>query len=660
MKKLEDYKIPPIFSMQPVSDPQMSPNEDKVLFTYATTNMKENKYDSHIWVLRLKEKRPKQFTHGVGNDTSPRWSPDGKNVLFLSNRKSRMEETKDERPRMQIWVIPADGGEATCLTSVKEDAQRPIWSPDANTILFFSNVFKGEKAKDSDAKIIRRLKYRFDGRGYFVGLRMHLFSVSLKGGNVKQLTDGEFDVENAAWSPDGKQIAFVANLEEDADLSFFNNIYLISPKGGKPKLLWNGEKEGVGIRPTALEWSPDGKYLAFTGRVIEDPNCVLYKNTNVWILPAKGGKAKNVTPKFDRTVSSLAPLKWTQDSKHLYFATPEHGSVKLCRVSLDGKVERVIEGKMSITSFSLNKSNSIIAFTATDAVTPAELWIKDEQGVRRITNMNNEVLKKLEPIEPDEFWFKAGDRAKVQGWMIKPPNFDEKKKYPMIIEIHGGPHGDYGYMLTMSDFQVLAHYGFVVIYTNPRGSTGYGEAFAAEIASDWGVRDYQDLMEAVDYVVKTYPFIDSKRLGVMGVSYGGYMTNWIVGHTDRFKAAVSLNSVTNFYSDFGTGDISYRDHSESGGKNPWDDLQFFMEKSPISYLKNIKTPLLLIHSEEDYRCVIEQSEQLFIGLKKLKRIVEFVRFPGESHTFGSTGKPKHRIERLQHILRWFDTYLKEN
>jgi acylaminoacyl-peptidase len=658
MKKLEDYKIAPIFPMQPLSDPQISPDGDRVLFTYTTANMKENRYDSHIWLLHLKNRTLRQFTHGKGNDNNPRWSPDGRNILFLSNRKSEQEKAEDEKAKMQVWVIPADGGEARRITFVEEGAQRPTWSPDGKTILFFCNVFEGERAKDSDTKIIRRIKYRFDGRGYFWGMRTHLFSVPSKGGGVRQLTDGEFDVETATWSPDGKQIALVSNLEEDADLSFFNNIYTIPAKGGKPKILWNGEKEGIDIRTTTLEWSPDGKHLAFAGRVIEDTNFVSYKNAHVWILPVKGGKAKNLTVDFDRTVSFLGQLKWSPTSRHVYFTVPEHGSIQLCRVSLDGKVERVIKGRISVLGFSLDRSGSIIAFNTTDATTPSELWIKDESGVRRVTNMNRGLLMKLRPIKPDEFWFKASDGVRVQGWIIKPRNFDEGKKYPMILEIHGGPHADYGYMLTTSDFQVLADHGFVVVYTNPRGSTGYGESFAAEISGNWGERDYQDLMEAVDYVIKTYLFIDPDRLGVMGVSYGGYMTNWVVGHTDRFKAAVSLNSICNLYSDWGTGDISWRDHSETRGKDPWDDPNWFMEKSPISYIKNIKTPLLLIHSEEDYRCAIEQSEQLFLGLKKLKRIAEFVRFPGESHQFGSFGKPKHRVERLQHILRWFDTYLK--
>jgi len=660
MKKLEDYKIMPIFPQQPVSDPQISPDGTRVLFTYTTTSMKENKYDSHIWLLPLGERRPRQFTYSPKNETNPRWSPNGKTILFLSNRVIKEEKIGDEKKedkkkrKNQLWLISYDGGEARRLTSVEKGVQHPAWSPDGRTILFFSNVFRGEKAKDSDVKIIRRIKYKLDGRGFFQGERTHLFSVSSRGSRVRQLTDGEFDVDAAVWAPDGKRIAFVSNLEEDADLSFFKNIYVITSKGGKPELLLKG-RGSISV----LGWSPDGRYLAFTGRVIEDPSLVLYKNIDIWVLPVEGGEPKNLTADFDRTVRAVRELKWSPDSKYVYFNIPDQGSTPLCRVSLKGEVDRVIEGKMTVGSFSLDETGSTIAFNASDAMTPYELWIKDEKGMRRVTEMNKGLLKKLSLSEPEEFWFTASDGVKVHGWIVKPREFKEGEKYPTIFQIHGGPHGAYGFMLSAAEheFQVLADYGFVVVYTNFRATPGYGEAFAAEISGNWGERDYQDIIEAVDYVIKTYPFVDPKRLGVAGGSFGGYMTNWVVGHTDRFKAAISMRSICNMYSDWGTGDTSWNLHDFTRGKDPWDDPQFFMEKSPITYIKNIKTPLLLIQSEEDYRCAMEEAEQLFLGLKKLKKVVEFVRFPGEPHGLSRTGKPKHRVERLQHIVRWFDRYL---
>ena len=663
MKKLEDYRIMPIFPAQPVSDPQISPNGAKVLFTYTTVNMDENKYDSHLWLLSLDEKKPVQFTHGKGNDTTPRWSPDGKSLLFLSNRVSEEEKEAEKKEgekkrKTQIWVIPFSGGEAKCLTSLEEAVQSPAWSPDGKIILFFSNVYKGEKAKDSDVKIVRRIKYKYNDQGFFEGKWKHLFFVPSNGGKTKQLTNGEFDIDAAVWSPDGKRIAFISNLEEDADVSFFKNIYVITSKGGKPELLWRGR----GPIET-LEWSPNGDYIAFTGNVIDDPSLVVYKNTNIWILPVKGGEPKNLTAGFDRTVSAEeGVLKWSPDSKYVYFKCDDLGSSHIFRVSLEGEVEKITDGKITVGSFSLDKSGSKIAFNATDTMTPSELWIKDRKSMRCLIEMNRRLLKELRLSAPEEFWFTASDGVKVQGWIVKPKGLKENKKYPMVLQIHGGPHSAYGFKLMPAEheFQVLADHGFVVAYTNPRASTGYGESFA-KITGHWGERDYQDMMEAVDYVIKTYPFVDPDRLGVAGGSYGGFMTNWVIGHTDRFKAAVTMRSISNWYSFHGSSDIGWMHlptHELGWGKNPWDNLQVIMEKSPITYVKNIKTPLLILHSEEDYRCPMEQAEQLFIALKKLSRIVELVRTPSESHELSRAGKPKHRVERLQHIVRWFDTYLK--
>jgi len=272
-------------------------------------------------------------------------------------------------------------------------------------------------------------------------------------------------------------------------------------------------------------------------------------------------------------------------------------------------------------------------------------------------------MKNWKLSEPEEFWFTASDGVKVQGWIVKPLEFKKGEKYPIILQIHGGPWSAYGNQLMAAEheFQLLATNGYVVVYTNPRASTGYGEEFASLISGHWGERDYLDMMEAVDYVIEKYPFVDAERLGVAGGSYGGFATNWIVGHTDRFKAAVTMRSISNWESFFGVSDIGTGTlpvHEVGFGKNPWDAREFYQEKSPITYVKNVKTPLLIIHSEQDWRCPMVEAEQLFIALKKMKKDVELVRFPDENHDLSRTGKPKHRIERLRHILRWFDKYLK--
>jgi dipeptidyl aminopeptidase/acylaminoacyl peptidase len=657
MKKLTDIKIMPIFPMTPVADPQISPDGAKILFTYSEVNMKKDKYDTQIWSYDLENNKPTQFTYGVKNASNPRWSPDGKHILFTSTRPSHddTDTEKNERKKNQIFVIPADGGEARQITRVEEAGEKPTWAPDGKTILFSSMVHRGEKVEKSDVKIIRRIRYKYDGKGFFQGKRLHLFTAPAKGGKIKQITDGEYDVEAAAWSPDSKQIAFITNMDEDADLVTYKNIYVTTLKGGEPTQIWKGE----GPIKT-LAWSPNGKHLAFTGRVIEDPDLIFYRNTELFIFPLDGGKPKLITGDFDRTLRRVKELKWSPDSKHIYFTYPDKGSTQIGRAHIDGTVKPVTEGKMSIDSFTIDASGETIAYNASSSSTPSELWIQDENGARQATTMNKKLLQKLKLSPPEEFWFTASDGEKIQGWIIKPHNIQENKKYPTILQVHGGPHSAYSYTLNpaVHEFQSLADHGYAVVYTNPRASVGFGEAFARAVSGHWGERDYQDVIEAMDYVIETYPYVDDAHLGIAGGSYGGFMTNWVVGHTDRFKAAVTMRSITLWYSDWGTSDISYRGHQITWGKNPWDNVEELLKKSPITYVKNVNTPLLIIHSENDYRCPIGQDELLFTALKKLGKTTEFIRFPDEPHGLSRTGKPKHRVERLQHIIRWFDRYLK--
>jgi dipeptidyl aminopeptidase/acylaminoacyl peptidase len=666
MRSLKNYRIMPIFPEEPVSDPQVSPDGTKLLFTYTTVNMYENKYDSHVWLMTLKEKKPRLFTHGKCNDYCPRWSCDGKQVIFLSDRineKGKPRGRKDTKS--QIWISPAAGGETRRLTSMKEGVQRPAFSPDGNRILFFSQVFKGERVEESDVRIVSRIKYKRDmpytkitnDRGFFEGKWIHLFSLSLEEEAARQLTDGEFDVDTAVFSPDGGRIAFVSNLREDADYTVFKDIFMIPSRGGKPQLVWKG-RGPIG----ALGWSPDGKNLAFTGREIKNPDIIWHKNTKLFVLPLDGGEIKDLTDGLDESVQADGVLKWSSDSRYVYFKIYDRGTARFCRVNLDGEVEQLTGGKMTVLDFSMDNSGSIMVFTATDAMSPSEVWLKDERGTSRVTEMSWELLKKLRLSKPEEFWFTASDGVKVQGWIVKPHAFEESKKYPTVLEMHGGPRLPYSFGLKAAEheFQVLAEHGFVVVYTNPRGCLGYGEEFAARISGHWLERDYEDVLEAMDYVIKTYQFVDPNRLGVIGDSYGGLMTNWIVGHTDKFKAAIAWASICNWYYYPATSDVVYTPyltHEYSWGKYPWDNLQGFMEKSPISYVKNVKTPLLLIHSEEDYRCPISQAEEMFAGLKVLGKETELVRFPAEGHELPRSGKPKHRVERLQHIVRWFDRYL---
>jgi dipeptidyl aminopeptidase/acylaminoacyl peptidase len=309
--------------------------------------------------------------------------------------------------------------------------------------------------------------------------------------------------------------------------------------------------------------------------------------------------------------------------------------------------------------FDIARDASFIAFISSEPASSYEVWIQDSQGTRQLTNVNAEILKDYVLSEPEEFWFKASDGIEIQGWIIKPVDFNEKKKYPTIINVHGGPMGFHGYGFNHG-LQVLTRHGYIVVYTNPRMSIGYGEKFAAECCGHYGEKDYSDVMEAVDYVASTYPFIDTNRLGIEGHSYGGFMMNWIVSHTDRFKACISTASISNWDSFFGVSDIgTYWVPWQIGfGKEPWDSGDLHAEKSPFSHAGSVNTPVLFMHGDKDYRCPLDQSEQFYVALKKKGVETELIIFPDESHLILISGKPTHRREWMRHKLRWFEKYLK--
>jgi len=659
--KSKKFKFKPIPSM-PVSSPQISPDGQRILFTNTTLNEEDDKYESHVWIVPSKGGKPRQFTYGKGGDSNPRWSPDGKNILFQSGR-GKTEDTKEKKERKtDLYLISAEGGEARLLASVTGSVEgAPSWSLDGKNLLYLSRTKvedegekkqkKGEKEKESDIRVIKKLNHKLDDVGFFPDTRIHLFTLSVDSGKHKQLTKGEYDVASPDWSPDGKEIAFIANMTEDADFTPLRDIYMIPSKGGDPKKVVEGTS-----RAASLKWSPDGKYLAYASSDPIDINNQKHKFSKLWVVPSQGGEAINLTETFDRPVTGAV---WSPDSKALYFRAPDYGTYNLYKVKLENsEVEQVTKGLMTVQSFNLSKDGSTIAFGATDATHLPEVWVHDAEGDRQITTMCEGLVKDMTLVEPEEFRFKASDGAEVQGWIMKPADFKKGKKYPTILNIHGGPWDDYAYGFYYR-FQSFCNNGYAIVFMNHRASTGYGQAFA-DITGRWGDREYLDLMEGMDYVTEKYPFVDANRLGVTGASGGGYLTNWIVGHTDRFKAAVTVSSISNWYSFYGCSDLGPAGTLpfwDLGlGKDPWDDEELWLKPSPIRYVKNVKTPLMIVHGENDLRCPMEQAEQLFIALKKLKKTVEFLRFPDEAHGIGSN-KPSHSKDYFQHSLRWFNTYL---
>jgi len=637
-----------------VSDPQVSPDSRRISFVRTKVDYEEDGYVKHIWIWDRETGKAGQFTHGKGSDSNPRWSPDGRQLLFLSSKREL------EKKNPQLWVIPSGGGEARLVAELDDaGVTKPVWSPDSKRVLFLARVWEGEKT-DSDVKIVKRINFRLNGVGLFPGERIHLFTVS-PGRKPKQLTKGEFDVDAAAWSPDGKQIAFVTNPAEDADLSYIRDIYRMPSRGGD----WEKVTSG-GHLISNLSWSPDGGEIAYLGH---DLHAMTATNTDIWVTPAEGGEPSNLTASFDRSigrgvgsdlrVSTPNPgAVWSLDSTAIYFLT---GSVPISSVYRVYRetcaVERLTEG-VSVDGFSLSGDAEVMGYNAMDSTHPAELYVRDEDGDRRVTRFNDRLLRGLSLSTPEAFTFRNEIGDEVDAWVMKPPDFEQGRRYPAVLEVHGGPLGIYGNAV-FHEFQLLAAGGYVVLYTNPRGSGGYGEEYGAVLQGQYGTVDYRDLMTFIDDALGRFDFIDSDRLGITGGSYGGYITNWIVTQTDRFNAAVACRSTCNRHSHHGYSDMGFR-HGPSGNMGyPWKDEDKLLRQSPIRYASNIKTPTLLIHSENDLRCPMGQAEEFFVALKELGVDTELVRFPEENHELSRSGKPKHREERLRHIIRWFDDYLKE-
>ena len=487
-------------------------------------------------------------------------------------------------------------------------------------------------------------------------------------GRDKQLTDGDvYDEYAPRWSPDGKELVFCSNHSDDPDLDpHAIDLFVMPTAGGQPRKVETpfGPKESP-------SFSPDGKWLAYYG--IEGREW--WKNIGLWAVPADGrGKARNLTGKSDFNVSSWTindlpgglqtiPATWSKDGSRIYFQVACYGDTLLKSVALeshDQSLQTVIGDKGVVGSFTFDQEQSQLAYFHADIKEPGQIWLRDMLSGRssQLTNFNKSLFRLLDLGETEEVWFKGPAQNDLQGWILKPPVFDASKKYPSILEIHGGPRVQYGNFI-MHEFYYLAAHGYVVYFCNPRGGQGYGEEHSKAIWNNWGTVDYDDLMAWTDFVEKK-PYIDKKRMGVTGGSYGGYMTNWIIGHTSRFKAAVTQRCVSNLISMYGSSDFNWAFQVEFGDEPPWKNFENYWRQSPIKYIANAQTPTLVVHSEQDLRCAIEQGEQIFVALKKMGVETEMVRFPDEPHSLSRGGRTDRRIKRLEYILGWFERYLKEH
>lgn len=661
-----------LYKFQVISSPRIDPSGKFIVFAVQRVDKKTEKKFTNLWMVTTDPGvRPRQYTVGDQSDNHPVWSPDGNQIAFLSNRGDR------EKPP-QIYLIDTAGGEARQLTRIDGEIEDFIWTPDGKSFVCVirktdPDVLEREKNPDlkklgTPARHYDRVFYKLDGYGYLPKERSHLWKVNSATGKAVQLTDHPvFDETDPDISSDGRQIVYLTNTAEDPDMfPDRTDIFTMPISGGEAKKI----PTPVGGK-MAPKFSPDGKWIAYYGQEGEGEG---WRNVNVWVVPADGSAdAVNLTGESDLHVSAWTindigqpetrPAFWSADGKKIYFPVLRHGSTHLYQVNIENhEVTGLIENQGVVSANTCDTRQTKIAYLYGTLDDPGQIYVAALKNgkvfnPRQLTRFNRDWLDRINLGEKEEVWFEGKDGNRLQGWIIKPPDFDPAKKYPSIMEIHGGPLTQYGFLF-MHEFYYLAGQGFVVYFSNPRGGRGYGEKHAGAIARDWGRADYSDLMSWADYAA-SLPYIDKTRMGVTGGSYGGYMTVWIIGHTQRFKAAVAQRVVSNFVSMWGSSDFNWAFQQELNDKAPFDDLQYYWDHSPIAYIGNAKTPTLVIHNEMDHRCPIEQGEQVFVALKRLGVDTEFVRFPEEFHGLSRTGRTDRRILRLNHISRWFTKYLKE-
>jgi dipeptidyl aminopeptidase/acylaminoacyl peptidase len=648
----EDY-----YSFQFLSDPRFSPSGEQVVYVVTTVDRKQNRRFSSIWLAAAEgASKPRQLTAGNYSSTSPRWSPDGQSIAFISARSSPNEAGENGRP--QVWLLFMNGGEPRRVTGFKNGAGSLQWSPDGKRLACLSRTGpsdnRPENRERSDVRHYSRISYKFNDTGWFDDKRNHIFVVDAATGNTKQITSGEdWDDSDPQWSPDSSRIAFVSNRTGKAfDGDRNTDVFTVSAEGGAlTKISDHTEPDN------SPRWSPDGKRLAFLGSVQES------SHPKIYVASSAGNSASILA------VNGLdlipANLTWAEAGRALYFESGVKGETHIFRLDVATKeFKQITGGGQANRNFDICDKTRKMVYLSNNFKRLDDLYIAGlgaqgaESSARKLTNANESLWKELELMDVERLTFKGADGWDVEGFFVKPRGWKEGVKYPMVLNIHGGPASMYG-VDWFHEFQVYAARGWAVFYTNPRGSTGYGEKFERGIKGEWGGKDYVDVMNGVDAILKKYDWLDRDKLGVTGGSYGGYLTNWIVGHTNLFKAAVTLRSVTNFISDEGTRDGAYG-HKKDFEGHLFEKFDLYWERSPLKYAKNVKTPILILHSDNDLRVPLEQGEQWFRALKLFGATAEFVVFPRENHNLTRTGEPRHLVESLNWQVYWFDKYLNDN
>ncbi len=640
-----------------VADPQLSPDGRRVAFTVTTVVEDKDKRHSEIWMVAADGSAPAyRYTSPSTEASSPTWSPDGSLLAFSSRREGSDDD---------VWFLRTGtpGGEGYQIKGVHA---APTFSRDGQWLLYGWRgadpdsakkepwrtrvspvaITRGPDVKRFDGRVYTSIPIVADERGFLPPRETrrpsHLYLVPIAGGDPRQLTSGDLSQSGAAWSPDGKAIAFIQDSTETLEVrdQVRPELYVLTVADGRSRHLATGFTEN-----SSPSWSPDGQAIAFTcskGRGAENDVCV---------IPAAGGTVRNLTADWPLDPGSVT---WSPDGKTVYIDAETRGNVHLFAVAATGgAVRQVTSGERQLRGFSRSADGRSLAYTASDVTHAAELWVAplaSPTQERRLTSFNDALLAGVSMIPADTFWFTGVGGTRIEGWLMKPYGYQPGKAYPLVLSIHGGPHSNYGNVL-FPEFQMLAGQGYWTLFTNPRGSSGYGHAFTYATRGRWGMEDFQDLMQSVDVVIARAG-VDTTRMAVLGGSYGGFMTNWVVGHTNRFRVAETDRSIFNWYSWYGSSDAQGLTDYEFFGE-PWEQDSLYKFYSPMTYAARIRTPMLIVHSEDDKRTPITDGEQLFVTLRKRGIPAEFVRYPRSYHGLSRTGPPWLLVDRLERIRTWF-------
>jgi dipeptidyl aminopeptidase/acylaminoacyl peptidase len=644
--------------IQRVTDPQPSPDGKWIVFVVTVMDMEANRGNSDIWIVPTAGGEPRRLTSAPGTDNNPRWSPDGKVLAFVSTRSGAP----------QIWMIAPEGGEARQMTTLSSGAAGIAWSPDGKKLAFASSVYPEAKDDEAQKKLAEAAeKSKVKGRVYDTlfykywnawrdGTRSHVFVVPAAGGKAVDVTPGDFDAPpmdlgghlDYAFSPDGREIAFVRNVDPELKMAIGtnNDVFTTPAAGGRITAITTNK-----ANDNQPSYSPDGKYLAY--KAMARPG---YESDKLDLMLYDRAKktAVNLTAKVDVSVDETL---WAADGSAVYFNTDEKGRNALYKVAIPGGTIERMMGDLTFSGIGLLPGGQGFVCLVQAMNRPADVHVYDwtGQSMRKITDINKALLAGLEMNPAESFWFEGGGKDQVHGWLVKPPAFKASKTYPLVLLIHGGPHGpwkdEFHYRWNT---QMYAARGYVVAEINFHASAGYGQAFSDAIVGDWGGKPYEDIMKGLAYLRATYPFISKTVAGAAGASYGGYLINWIMGQTDAFKCLISHDGVFDLRSMWGSTEELWFPEWEQKG-TPWTNPEQYTKWSPSYYVKNFKTPTLVVHSQNDLRVPLEQGLQLFSSLQRMKVPSKLLYFPDEDHF---VNKPQNAALWWKTKLDWLATWLK--